>query len=93
MSVGLLELFQISNFDNKRILPVFKNGVNQNNYFLSHSTRYSIEVNFNKIGEPLVIKMGYDLATNYNYGRIKIGGYLWYYFSIIDLNRSTDCCS
>ena len=85
MSVGLLELFQIPNFDNKRILPVFKNGVNQNNYFLSHSTRYSIEVNFNKIGEPLVIKMGYDLATNYNYGRIKIGGYLWYYFSIIDL--------
>ena len=80
-----LELFQAFFYDSKEIMPIFKNRETKNAYFDNLPYKKVMNANFNKIGEPLIVKMSYLEASEYNYGRVKIGFY-WFYFSVIDLS-------
>ena len=82
----MLELFYANNYDNKSLLPVFKNQTTKDAYFNNLPNKYVADVNFNKIGEPLIVKMPFEHIYWYNYGRMQmpISGE-WFYFSVIDI--------
>lgn len=82
----MLELFYANNYDNKSRLPVFKDQTTKDTYFNNLPNKYVADVNFNKIGEPLIVKMPFELIYRYNYGRIQMPISLeWFYFSVIDI--------
>ena len=83
----MLELFYANDYDNKSLLPVFKDQTTKNAYFNNLPNKYVADVNFNKIGEPLIVKIPFEHIYWYNYGRIQmpISGE-WFYFSVIDIS-------
>lgn len=83
----MLELFYANDYDNKSLLPVFKDQTTKNAYFNNLPNKYVADVNFNKIGEPLIVKMPFEHIYRYNYGRMQmpISGE-WFYFSVIDIS-------
>jgi len=79
-----LQLYKQLPFDNASRMPLFASLSTQNTYMSSHTDR-STEVNFNKIGDPIIVQIPYEEAIAYSYGRISFGS-KWIYFSVTDVN-------
>lgn len=80
----ILQMYKNLPFDNATRMPLFTSLSAQNAYMSSHTDR-STEVNFNKIGDPIVVQLSYEEAIAYSYGRISFGS-KWIYFSVTDVN-------
>lgn len=78
-----LQLYKTLPFDNATRMPLFSSLASQNTYMNAHSDR-TVEVNFNKIGDPIIVQLPYEDAIAYSYGRISFGS-KWVYFSITDV--------
>lgn len=89
----ILELYKNLPFDNFGIMPIFDNEIQQNAYFdriaLKPENYRNTDVTFNKIGEPIILRMPYDIALGYSYGRIKFNE-KWIYFSVTDVTVNTE---
>lgn len=89
----ILELYKDLPFDNFGIMPIFDNEIQQNAYFdriaLRPENYRNTDVTFNKIGEPIILRMPYDIALGYSYGRIKFNE-KWIYFSVTDVTVNTE---
>lgn len=78
-----LQLYKQLPFDNASRMPLFTSLSAQNSYMESHAGR-TTEVNFNRIGDPIIVQIPYEEAIAYSYGRISFGA-KWIYFSITDV--------
>ena len=76
-----LNLFKNLPFDGEQVLPSFGGTTQQNAYFDNYADKLTLNVAFNKMGEPLLLSGTYDDLTEYGYGRIKVNN-KWYYLII-----------
>lgn len=83
-----LQLFKNCKIDNINRVSSFSTVEAQNAYYAGLISNQngidSTAINFQRMGDPIVLKHEYDEVLNYNYGRIKLKD-VWYYFSITDL--------
>lgn len=83
-----LQLFKNCKIDNINRVSSFTTTEEQNTYYQSLITdgngRNVDVVNFQRIGDPMNVKLSYDDTINYTYGRIKLAD-IWYYFSVMEL--------
>jgi hypothetical protein len=82
--MNTLQLFKNLPFDNASNMPIFSSLTNQNDYMNNHAD-YTGSVDFNKIGDPIILSMSYDIAIDYSYGRVQFNN-IWIYFSITDVS-------
>ena len=77
-----LQLFNNTYTDNHNRIGKFNNLTEQENYF-NNLPKITMDGNFNKIGDGIVITGDYSSMAGYNYGRFRYHDF-WYYFSVID---------
>ena len=65
-----LTLYKGVNFDGVNSFPHIVNKATFDSY-LTGKEQYSQGINFNRIGEPILINVNYDAAINYSYGCIE----------------------